>query len=242
MKIFALGFLFSLTTLSAASEGESVPIHLGDGVTLSGTYYGATSPGPGLLFLNMCDPERDQTEWTSVAMDLSAAGYHVLTFDYRGFGASGGEMPQNLDTIEKAMPYWRENWMGDVQAAYEVLASQDGVQTASMGIAGASCGVFMGLEFTLAHENIRSFASLGGPTMLDQRNLLRKNTDLPVLIIAGNEGPIHEWSDQLFSATLHPDSRMIKYNVVTYGTKIFGYERATQNMVVEWFRSTISLK
>ena len=59
--------------------------------------------------------------------------------------------------------------MSDVQAVYDVLVSRDGVQTENMGIAGASCGVFMGLEFTLNHSNIKSFASLGGPTQERQR-------------------------------------------------------------------------
>lgn len=244
MKYYsAIVFLFSLApAVAAPGEGKSVPITLHDDVILTGTYYGADRPGPGLLFLNMCDPSRDQREWTSVATDLSASGYHVLTFDYRGFGTSEGEMPQGLNTIEMAMPYWREHWMSDVQAAYDVLVSQDGVTTEDVGVAGASCGVFMGLEFALTHDNVRSFAGLGGPTMLDQRDLLRERDDLPVLIIAGNEGPTHEWSDQLYAATEHPDSRMIKYNVITYGTKIFKYERATEDMLADWFRSTISLE
>ena len=72
-------------------------------------------------------------------------GYHVLTFDYHGFGPSGGERPTNLRSVDEAMPYWREHWMPDVQTAYETLIAQDGVQSTAMGIAGASCGVFIGL-------------------------------------------------------------------------------------------------
>ena len=242
MKITLAGFVISLfPMLAAANGGVSVPIELHDGVTLTGTYYGADTPGPGLLFLNMCDPQRDQTEWTNVASELAMSGYHVMTFDYRGFGASEGEMPQGLTTIELAMPYWREHWMSDVQAVYDTLVSQDGVQTENMGVVGASCGVFMGLEFTLGHRNIKSFASLGGPTQERQQEILAERDNLPVLIIAGNEGPIHEWSDALFAATENPDSRMIKYNVVTYGTKIFEYERATEEMLADWIRDTVPI-
>ena len=240
MKPGAISLIFSLLpAIAAGGNGQPVPISLHDGITLAGTYYSAGRPGPGLLFLNMCDPQRDQSEWTNVARTLSASGYHVMTFDYRGFGTSEGEMPTGLNTIEQAMPYWREHWMSDVQAVYDVLVSRNGVQTENMGIAGASCGVFMGLEFTLNHSNIKSFASLGGPTQERQRTELSARDDLPVLIIAGNEGPIHEWSDALFAATLNPDSRMIKYKTITYGTKIFAYERATEEMLVKWIINTV---
>jgi len=62
--------------------------------------------------------------------------------------------------------------MPDVQTAYETLIAQDGVRAGDMGIAGASCGVFMGLEFALEHSNIKSPVFLGGPTDESQRDKL----------------------------------------------------------------------
>lgn len=97
----------------------------------------------------------------------------------------------------------------------------------------------MGLEFSLNNENVRSFAGLGGPTQQIQRDRLEQRSNLPVLIIAGNEGPIHEWSDALYAASAHTDSRMIKYNVITYGTKIFNYEPGPARMLVQWIKDTV---
>jgi len=224
---------------------SSLPLRLHDGVTLDATYYAAAQPGPGLLFLNMCDPSRDQKEWTNVATSLAAKGFHVLTFDYRGFGQSGGERPTNLRSVSEAMPYWRENWMPDVQVAYDTLIDQTGVQAERMGIAGASCGVFLGLEFSLAHRNIKSFISLGGPTDESQRERLPELSDVPILLISGNQkGPNEsqgtlEWSDDLFSASTHPATRFLKFKTETHGTLIFEHHPATQEMVVEWFEKTI---
>ena len=50
--------------------------------------FNASYTRPALLFLNMCDPSRDHLAWKNVASDLSSQGYHVLTFDYRGFDKS----------------------------------------------------------------------------------------------------------------------------------------------------------
>ena len=94
----ALSVVGVFLAAGAAMAAKSLPLELHDGVTLEATYFAADRPGPGLLFLNMCDPSRDQREWQFVATALADKGYHILTFDYRGFGQSGGEMPMNLRT------------------------------------------------------------------------------------------------------------------------------------------------
>lgn len=231
----------------AAMAAKSLPLELHDGVILDATYFAADRPGPGLLFLNMCDPSRDQREWQTVATALAARGYHILTFDYRGFGKSGGEMPMNLRSVAEAMPFWREHWMSDVQIAYDTLVSQEGVNSESMGIAGASCGVFMGLEFAIANRNIESLVFLGGPTDKSQRDRLSGMDDVPILLISGDErGPGEalgtlEWSDEVFAASNHLDTKLLKYKTVTHGTKIFEHHPVTEKMVVDWFVNTISV-
>jgi len=242
---FAAALLLSFPFSGISHAATSLPLEMNDGVTLDATYYAASQPGPGLLFLNMCDPSRDQKEWADVAAALAGEGYHILTFDYRGFGRSGGERPTNLRSVDEAMPYWREHWMSDVQTAYDTLVSQEGVDAANMGIAGASCGVFMGLEFTIANRNIKSLVLLGGPTEKSQRDRLSGMSDVPVLLISGNErGPNEirgtlEWSDEVFAASTHPDTRILKYKTMTHGTKIFEHHPATKQMVIDWFLKTV---
>jgi len=241
--------LLSLVLVGGKSlAATSLPLKMKDGVTLDATYFSAAQPGPGLLFLNMCDPSRDQKEWRGVATALADKGYHVLTFDYRGFGQSGGNMPMNLRSVAEAMPYWRENWMSDVQTAYDTLVAQDGVNREIMGIAGASCGVFMGLEFAIANRNIQSLVFLGGPTDESQRERLAAMDEVPILLITGDErGPNEslgtlEWSDEVFVASKNPDTRILKYKSVTHGTKIFEYHPVTEQMVIDWFVRTVGSK
>ncbi len=247
MLRFAAVVLLIIPFGGASYAATSLPLELADGVTLDATYFAGGQPGPGLLFLNMCDPSRDQRAWNGVAAALALKGYHILTFDYRGFGQSGGDMPMNLRSVAEAMPYWREHWMSDVQAAYDTLISQAGVDAEFMGIAGASCGVFIGLEFAIANRNIKSLVLLGGPTENSQREQLSEMSEVPVLLISGDErGPNEtrgtlEWSDEVFAASRHPDTRILKYKTVTHGTKIFEHHPATERMVVDWFLNTVSL-
>ena len=247
IRFAAIVFLISLFG-GASYAATSLPLEMEDGVTLDATYFAGSQPGPGLLFLNMCDPSRDQREWNGVATVLADKGYHILNFDYRGFGQSGGEIPMNLRSVAEAMPYWREHWMSDVQKAYDTLISMEGVNPEIMGIAGASCGVFMGLEFAIANPNIKSLVFLGGPTDKSQRDRLTDMSEVPILLISGDErGPNEsrgtlEWSDEVFAASDHPDSRILKYKTVTHGTKIFEHHPATEQMVIDWFVNTVSVK
>lgn len=235
-----------LAVFGVANAETSLPLNLDDGIVLDATYYAAEQPGPGLLFLNMCDPSRDQTEWKSVATTLAARGYHVLTYDYRGFGKSGGQRPTHLRSVNEAMPYWRENWMPDVQKAYDTLVAQEGVQQEVMGIAGASCGVFQGLEFALDNRNIKSIVFLGGPTDQSQRDRIPELDDVPILLISGDQSGPNEaqgtlqWSDEVFEASTNPDTRFFKYKTVTHGTLIFEHHPVTEQMIVEWFDNTVA--
>ena len=239
-------FLFTLAFAVPSDAATSISLEVSGGVSLDATYYSAGQPGPGLLFLNMCDPSRDQTAWAQVATELAGKGYHILTFDYRGFGKSGGERPMNLASVDEAMPYWRENWMGDVQIAYDMLTSQHGVNANAVGVAGASCGVFMGLEFAISHSNVESLVFLGGPTDAQQREKLAAMNDIPVLLISGDErGPNEvrgtlEWSEEVFAVSGHPATRFFKYKTETHGTNVFEHHPETQAMVIDWFLHSVS--
>lgn len=228
-------FLFFSTSL-IAQKFQEVSIYAPDKVVLSGNYFSPNQPGPGILLLSMCDPTTTQIEWTMVAQKLKRMGFHVLTFDYRGFGKSGGSMPNTRKTIGEAMDYWRANWVKDVSAAYKFLLSQKGVNSNKMAIGGASCGVFMGMEFALDQPNIKTFVSLGGPIDDAQQARVKKRRNLPMLILGANEGPTLEWSDALFNASNHKDTKFTKYKYVTHGTGLFKYVPGARDQVANWFQ------
>jgi predicted alpha/beta hydrolase len=220
---------------SEAGDGRHIDIAVSENIKLAGRYFSPGEQGPGILLLNMCDPAKDQRAWWPLAAELSKRGFHVLTLDYRGFGESGGARPTNLDTVEKGMVYWRQHWLSDVKTAYGVLLNQSGVEAETMGIGGASCGVFMGLELVLDHPEIKTFVALGGPVGTEQLKRLPTRQDVPMLIISGDEGPVLEWSDELFNATHNRASRSTKYRIVTHGTNIFDHVPSIEGEVADWF-------
>ncbi len=78
-----------------------------DGVTLHGTLYGQGEVG---MVLAPTYPG-EQAGWASFAQAAAEQGYRVLTFDFRGYGASEGE-PGPVDApadLSAAIAYLREH-------------------------------------------------------------------------------------------------------------------------------------
>src|SRR6516225_12486629 len=92
----------SLLTLAVFAQQTSAPrvidLKAADGAVLKATYFPAAKPGPGVLLLHQCN--RQRRVWDALARQLAAAGINVLTFDYRGFGESGGERYDKLPPQE----------------------------------------------------------------------------------------------------------------------------------------------
>jgi len=208
------------------------PLITHDDINLDAEYFSHGKPDPGILLLSMCDPATDKSEWQNVALLLQKEGFHVLIFDYRGFGESEGSKPDMMGTMDEAMKFWRTNWIKDVEKAYDFLIKQKGVNKELMGIGGVSCGVFMGLEFALNLDNIKTFVSLGGPIDNIQQEKLKSKVDFPILIISANEGPSLQWSDEVFNASNSVETKITKYKIVTHGTKIFDYKPNIQKQIV----------
>lgn len=106
-------------TLSAEEAGEAevaeaesdgpreVTIETADGITLGGTLFGTGDTA--IVFSHMFSTE--QTSWQPFAEVAAEQGYLALTYDFRGYGASGGD--RNIPAID-----------GDVRAAYDFVKAQ----------------------------------------------------------------------------------------------------------------------
>lgn len=91
-----------------------------DGVDLSGHLFGSGKTGVILAYMYPAD----QTSWHTTAQILADEGYSALTFDFRGYGESGGK--KEIDCLDR-----------DVVAALAAFA-QAGVT--SVVLMGASMG------------------------------------------------------------------------------------------------------
>ncbi len=101
-------------------EPKEVVFMTSDGLTIHGLLFGKGKTG---VILSHMYPS-DQDSWYDVAVVLAAKGYHVLTFDFRGYGNSEGD--KDIAVIYR-----------DVEAAWDFLEGQ-GIE--KVFLIGASMG------------------------------------------------------------------------------------------------------
>jgi pimeloyl-ACP methyl ester carboxylesterase len=105
---------------SPTDAGRPVTFTTQDGISLAGHLFGSGHEGVVLAHMYPAD----QTSWLPTARRLANEGYLVLTFDFRGYGESGGQ--KQIDLIDR-----------DVSAAIGKIR-QEGA--AAVVLAGASMG------------------------------------------------------------------------------------------------------
>jgi len=218
------------------TQNREVSIVTADSVALKGTYYSATKSGPGILLLHMCADGTDRHVWDSLAEKLVAEGFHVLTFDYRGYGQSEGTWPE-FQGMTQFMEVCRTVIMKDVEAAYQFLRAQAGVSQDSIGIAGASCGIFLGIEASRLHPEIRVLALLSGPLDEQARQYMETAESVPILCAASQDDVrAFEAMKLVFAVSKHPNSAFIQYKGDAHGTFMFAKEPDLERTLVEWFK------
>lgn len=87
------------------------------------------------------------------AAPLAAAGFTVLTFDNRNFGASEGTRPQHLDTYEQ---------VEDLKNAVSYLLTRGDVDAERVGLACVCLGGGYGLEVAALDRRVKALALVAG--------------------------------------------------------------------------------
>lgn len=109
-----------------AVEPEEVTFTTEDGLTIAGSLLGPEDATAGVVLGHMVNGTR--TQWEVLAQQLAAAGYRVLTIDFRGYGGSDEGRTDVLDRdLAAAVAYLRERGVERVA-----------VGGASMGAAAAA--------------------------------------------------------------------------------------------------------
>lgn len=235
-------FLIALAVsfiLPAFCAEKVVDIAAPDGLKLKATYFSAKNPGPGVLLLHQCN--RQRKVWDGLARQLAAAGVSVLTFDYRGYGESGGVRYDKLPPQE-AGRLQREIWPGDIDAAFQYLLSQPGVKRDLIGAGGASCGVQNSVRLARQHPEVKSLVLLSGPTDADGRHFLRDAKNLPVFFAIADDD---EFPDSiiaiqwLYSLDANPGKKFIHYPTGGHGADMFAARPDLIDQIVEWYATTL---
>jgi len=240
-RIIPVAFLlFAQTAVAQTAPSREVTIPRPDGVSLRGTYYPAAQPGPAVLLLHMCNTTR--RSWDPLAPQLAAAGIHALSVDYRGFGESGGERADKL-TPQDAQRIVNEKWPGDVDAAYELLLQQPGVDRTRVGAAGGSCGVNQAVGVARRHPEVRSLALLAGPLDLDGIAFITDAPWLPIFAAAASDDQYDDSAPEsmrwILTLSGNPRNKFSGFKDGKHGTEIFGPHPELPKQMVAWYTDTL---
>jgi dienelactone hydrolase len=241
----ALAFLVTHSTtapLSARAQTPAAPapaaarpidLKSPDGIALKASYFSPGRPGPGLLLLHACN--RDRSSWNGLATAAAERGFHVLALDYRGYGQSGGT--RSDDPQQQRWIADRE-WPGDVDAAYAWLASQQGVDSARMGAAGASCGVNASVELARRHPEVRTVVLLSGAITAPGREYIRDAVWMPIFGAASHgDGGAVETLRWAMGWSRNPSNTFVEYRAAGHGTDMFAVEKDLPSQILAWLDS-----
>jgi len=229
---------------------HTVDLKSTDGTLLKATFFPTAKPGPGVLLFHQSN--RTRTSWDDVPRQLAAAGVNTLTIDERGYGESGGK--------KEARERYHD---GDLDAAFEYLVSQLGVQRDVIGAGGAGwLGVDDSVETARRHSaEVKSLVLMSGETLLPQLRFLRRASQLPGLFVVSDDDeypPTVEAMEWLYDCSASPQKQFIHYtgpkapwlwyetsdvskvpSTGSHGTDLFKRHPELPATIVDWFVTTL---
>src|SRR6266516_3538736 len=237
-----LGSLVNICAARTNSVERVVDFKTADGTILKGTYFDAAKPGPGVLLFHQSN--RTRKSWDDVARQLAAAGINALTVDTD---------PNKTRKLR---------WPGELDAAFEFLVSQPGVNRDVVGIGGAGViGVEDSVETARRHPaEVKSLVLLSGET--ESLDFLRQASQLPELfVVADNDEypPIVEAMELLYVTASSPSRKFVHYSASHeapwlwyepfdigkvpakggHGTDLFKPYPELPGIIVDWFVTTL---
>lgn len=236
MKILAIAAMLAFAAgLSAEVQKKDVDIKAADGTNLKGSYFSSGHSGPAILLLHQCNMDRHA--WDGLAEDLAGNGFHVLTVDFRGFGESGGSKSTEPDTRAAE----RKKWPTDVDAAYDYLLNQNGVDRSRIAVGGASCGVTQSADLADRHHEIRALMILSGQASDAAKAHIASDTSLAVFG-AASEGDTRAATGirEAESESKNPKSKLKIYDGTEHGVPMFAKHSELEPMIVSWLKAQLS--
>ena len=260
--LFLPAVLIHVSVLVASAKGTSprvVDIKSADGTTLKATFFATEKRGPGVLLFHQSN--RTRKSWDDVARQLANAGINTLTVDMRGHGETGGKYDNWNDPNREQS---KQQWQADIDAAFQYLISQSGVNRDVIGLGGAGVlGVDNSVQTARRHpKQIKSLVLLSGETFRDGLAFLRQASQLPELFVVSDNDeypPTHQAMELLYVRASSPSKKFVHYSDMQdapwrwyepvdvgkvpatggHGTDLFEHHRELPAMIVDWFVTTL---
>ncbi|HYE85119.1 MAG TPA: alpha/beta fold hydrolase [Vicinamibacterales bacterium] len=238
----ALCVLMAAPELSA--QGKPVNVDLvSEGATLKGTYFSAGKPGPGIVLFHQCSGGASRRLWDSLAGDLVTAGFHVMTFDNRGFGETRGALPPPPPPAGGAAS--ADRWgvtpfpVADGLAALNYLKTQNGVDATRLAAGGSSCGVTDASNLAAASPDIRALLLLSGTPSLRGFTHIQQTPALAVLAVYAEQDMMGTPIAKVVPASKHPQSMTRAYPGAEHGVALLTAQPDLRVTIVKWLVSQV---
>jgi dienelactone hydrolase len=217
---------------AARAEQRDVDLKGADGTRLKATYYAAAKPGPGVVLLHMCNSSRKA--WAGLAEKLAAQGVHAIALDYRGYGESGGTPLTDATPAERQQV--AQHWPSDIDAVFDFLVSQPGVDRTRVGAAGGSCGVDNAIQLARRHPEVKTLVLLAGGTNAGGEQFLAQSPWMPLFgSAAHDDGQAVETMRWLLGFSSGSANKMKEYPNGGHGTEMFAVHKDLEPAIVDWF-------
>jgi hypothetical protein len=164
---------------------------------------------------------------------LSAAGFAVLNFDFRGRGKS-----IDKGTYFDLPPDERDKAYLDVRAAADFLASQKGVDPNRLAMVTSSIGVKYGLKAASTDARVRSFVMLGG--MPDRPDV--EKASFPILFVSSlGLPPIAQAFRDFYAMKKAQGSQLLEFEGGAVGYQLFEMDESIQPLIVRWLKPQLTI-
>jgi len=196
------------------SGTENVYIVSADDVIVNGRFFGPQHDVA--VVLSHMQPN-DQTAWFEFAQELADAGYAALTFNFRGYGDSGGE--QAFDKLDD-----------DLASVVRYLHDRGKRQ---VFLVGASMGGTTSLVVA-SQADVDGVVAISAPAEFEGQDALKAvpSVTVPKLFIASEGDELAALSlEQLLEATGEPKDSQL-YPGIAHGTNIFLPEQSDSSAAI----------
>ncbi len=209
------------TATAPVGEGEAVSFETEDGVTIRGYIFGEGDTAVILSHMRL----NDQRAWFDFAGELAEQGFAVLTYDFRGYGETGGD--KELGLIDR-----------DLSAALDFM---QGRGYARIYLIGASMGGTASLVVA-AREDVAGVVAVSAPARFEglAADAAVAEIEEPKLFIASIDDRDAYTSLQAFNREASEPKDDLTLEGGAHGTELLESEHAAKfkARIIQFLRET----
>lgn len=212
---------------------QDVSFTTSDGIVISGTLYPAGDKAPTVLCLHQW--RSDRRSFAALAKTLQGAGFTVLAIDMRGYGGS-------TKTADGKSVRPDRKAGADIQAAMRFLRDQQSVNTARIGIIGASYGSSNAVIHAADDPSVRALVLLS-PGLnyfneLPTEGPVKKYKGRPMLAVASSEDLRSVETVDAYRAMV-PGIEVKIYENAGHGTDILEAEGSLDEVILTFLKKNL---